>query len=315
MLPVVGRAEHSTSRATGLALMSLALSALLLLRAAPAHAWACADQPAAALESPRRANAPLNVHLRVRFTSKPTAADLAEITLRSKAGTAVEFDARELPEHAAPLQVASGFSSPVLMELVPRRPLEPNTEYKLTWKMSPRAQRVFPAPMHGVQLSVGKFMTGSKPDFTAPSVPTSLPSVLVDRGWVQHSYKSDGPGPPPVSRLRAFPQVLVQIGSVSDDLTPKDELYYWAWRVGDERAAFSLSRARTSAGPAVLAIGDGEPAYECETAYAFPFPPKAERRFILLVIAVDLAGNVSSPRYLLVDRAKQKRAVPKAFAH
>ena len=68
----------------------------------------------------------------------------------------------------------------MLMEIVPRSPLAPNTEYELSWKMSARAERVFPAPWHGERLSVGKFTTGSTRDSTAPSMPPSLPSVLVD---------------------------------------------------------------------------------------------------------------------------------------
>ena len=63
----------------------LALAAFLALcfRPASALAWACPDERAAVLESPRAAPAPLNTRLRVRFVAKPTQQDLSEITLAS----------------------------------------------------------------------------------------------------------------------------------------------------------------------------------------------------------------------------------------
>jgi hypothetical protein len=287
--------------------LSLVIGALALFRSEPAHAWACPDTPAAKLESPRLAKAPLNTHLRVRFSEKPSKADLAEITLRSADGKTVSFRATELPEHVAPS--ARDFRPPFLMELVPLRPLEPNARYELSWKMSERAERVFPPPWEGHVLGIGSFETGSRADTAAPVMPASLNSVFVDRGFVLHTYKSDDPVPV-TSRLKAWPQGLVRIESVSDDLTPKDEIYYWAWRVGAEQTAFLLTQPRF--GTRVLAVGDGEPPYECETGYQFPFP-KQERRFLIAVVAVDLAGNLSEIRYVVLDRRQQKRVVPKDF--
>jgi hypothetical protein len=289
--------------------LALLLGTAPLLHASAALGWACADARAAVLESPQRAKAPLNVHLRVRFTSRPTESDLAEMTLRRRGGEAVPFRAVELPEHATPSR------GDVLMELVPTRLLSPNSDYELSWKMSERAQRAFPAPWRGDVLSVGKLRTGAVADHAAPVMPASFTSAFVDRGWVRHTYKSDDPVPL-TDTLRAWPQGLVRIESVADDLTPKDELYYWAWRVGAEKEAFLLTRPRMSlsgSGKGVLAIGDGEPPYECETGYAFPFP-KSERRFLIAVVAVDMAGNPSEIRYVLLDRRKLKRAVPRALA-
>jgi hypothetical protein len=297
--------------------LAVALGAILLLRSAPASAWACADPIAAVLESPRQTAAPLNARLRVRFTAKPTDADLREITLRTAAGKSVPFRATELPEHATPPQIGTGFHPSVLMDLVPLRRLEPNTTYELSWKMSERAARVHPSPWNGNVLSIGKLTTGSRADTAPPTMPSSSQSVFVDYGWVVHTYKSDGPGPPPSARLRAWPHALVRIDQVSDDLTPKNELYYWAWRVNAERTEFLLTRPEFSHTPPntrVLEIGDPAPPYECSTAYQFPFA-KGVRRFEMAIVAVDLAGNVSEPYYLVLDRSRQQRTVPKEFAH
>lgn len=267
----------------------------------PALAWACAGPSAAKLESPRLAKAPLNVHLRVRFSSKPSPDDLREITLRSAAGRVVPFRATELREH---LGARTSHAAPLfLMELVPRQPLQPNTTYELSWKMSERALREFPSPPHGAELSIGSFATGGTKDEQAPVMPASLDSVFVDRGWVSHTYKGG-----PTARLRAWPQGLIRIDAVTDDLTPADELYYWVWRVGEERSAFSLTRPRRH----VLTVGDGEPPYECESSFEFPFL-KRERRFLIAVVAVDLAGNLSQIRHVVLERNRLKRSVPREF--
>ncbi len=281
----------------------------VLFRSAPARAWECPHKPAAELESPQRAKAPLNAHLRVRFTMMPTAADLAEITLRRVGGKAVPFRARALPEHA-PEKPVAGYHPSVLMELVPLQKLRADSHYELAWKMSERALAVWRNPWRGNVLSVGKFTTSSSVDDKPPTLPAQLATAFVDRGYVWHTYKNDDPGYVPPTRLRAWPQGLVDVAGVSDDQTPSDELYYLAWRVGEEKTAFLLGRREFYSH--VFEIGDGEPPYECQTSYQFPFPKK-ERRFSMAVVAIDLAGNVSAPRYFLLDRSHIKRKVPKSF--
>lgn len=276
-----------------------------LLQSAPALAWACAGPAAAKLESPHLGKAPLNTHLRVRFSSRPSADDLREITLGSARGRAVPFRAIELPESFA--SHTSHVEKTFLMDLVPVRPLEANTRYALSWKMSERALRKFPNPPNGAEeLAIGSFSTGSTQDVKAPVMPASLASAFVDRGWIAHSYKSG-----PTVRMRAWPQGLVKIDSVTDDLTPPDELYYWVWRVGEERSAFSLTRPRRNG---VLTVGDGEPPYECQTNVEFPFP-KGERRFLIAVVALDLAGNLSEIRHVVLERNRVKRNVPRDFSY
>jgi hypothetical protein len=289
--------------------LGVLFAAVVLLRSSAAHAWACADEVAAELESLRVAKAPLNAHLRIRFLARPTPADLAEISLRAANGKAVSFRARELPEYYVPPRVDDGYHPTVLMELIPVRKLQPNTKYEISWRMSKRAKVIWPGPWRSDVLSVGTFTTGSQTDTSPPSMPPVLNSVFVDRGWVLHSYKSDAPGYVAPSRLRAWPQGLVLVDKVRDDLTPDSELYYWAWRVGAERTAFLSTRSTRG----VLEIGAGEPPYECETGYQFPFP-KASKQFRMAIVAVDLAGNVSQPRYITLDRKRVKRKPPKEFS-
>jgi hypothetical protein len=244
----------------------------------------------------------------VRFTVQPGAAELRAIRLRSAAGRTVPFTARTLPESATPPHVGAGFGASVLMELVPLERLEPNTKYELSWPAS--------TDRHA-RPSIGKFHTGSRADTAPPVMPDTLSSVLVDYGWVVHTYKTDAPGPLPSARLRAWTHGLVRLDGVRDDLTLAKELYYWAWRVDAERSAFLLARPRFAfrvPGAGVLAIGDPAPPYECETQVEFPFP-KGQREYAMAVVAVDLAGNASKPRYFVLDRRRLKRSVPKDFAY
>src|SRR5262245_40306785 len=145
-------------------------SAASSFHSAPAFAWACPGPPAAKLESPRHAEAPLNARLRVRFWTRPSAADLRDITLRSDDGVSIPFEATGIPENP---------KSP-LMELVPPG-LEPNTRYSLAWRVSPNAARKFPAPA-GAEIAIGSFTTGSSEDHVAPVMPSSWNAVFVDRG-------------------------------------------------------------------------------------------------------------------------------------
>jgi hypothetical protein len=182
--------------------------------------------------------------------------------------------------------------------------LKPHTRYELTWVTG------------NERLTIGAFRTGRVVDTVAPIMPPSLPSVLVDLGSVLHTYKSDERRPL-ARRLRAWPQGLVRLDSVRDDLTPANELYYWAWRVGEEKSAFLLRRAsvtRADSSALVLAVGDGQPPYECQTLFQFPFRGPSNR-FVIALVAEDLAGNLSEIRHVVLDRRRQKRSAPKGFAY
>jgi hypothetical protein len=256
--------------------MRLALVVLLLALPRTAVAWVCGEKPPATVVSPSASPAPLNARIRLRLEhARVDDADLRAIALRPH----VAFRVSRLPGR--------------IVELAPKARLRANTEYTVLWPARPEP--------------IGRFRTSNAPDTIAPELPASLPTSYVDRGWVLHHYKQDRPATIPPARLRAWPYGFVDVRGARDDRTPESELWFGSWLVDEspslERAVFRLARAGG------VRVGDPEPAYECSTAFEFPFPKRAQR-VLMAIAAVDLAGNASAPRYFVLDRALRRSQEP-----
>ncbi len=285
----------------------------MLAFATDARAWACADEPPAKLASKA---VPRNAALRVRFPRQ-------HMEPRFVPEFAIEAGKQRIAVRVIALPRQQALVSPL-------QPLLAGTRYRLVWTMSKEAKRIYGTPTFvgsGAQrdeqerafaatgrFEVGEFETTDYIDSQPPRWTTPPKAVYVDVGSFWWHPKTDAPGYVPPIRVRAWPQGYVDVSAARDDRTQRQDLLFLAWvvdpnpRVVTPSGKFSGDAHIASSN--VFVIGDKSRMSDCAKMWQATFPAKV-RQIPMAVIAVDAAGNSSTPHYFVLNRLKRLAKAPR----
>lgn len=288
-----------------------------LVAPAVAHAWACPDDPPAQLLTATSRPLPRNVALLVRFAAPFDPAHARELRFEGPQGST--------PATVIPLPRQLGLVRAA-------RPLAASARHVLTWVMTESTIALHGMPSYAGTASsrdaadarfartrrfaVEAFTTSATLDTQPPQFFREPATWYEDQRFVTWTHKSDPPGPPTVSRARAWPRGFVDAGAARDDQTPSDELLFLAWVVDPASSSFAFGEGlpgdarRASNGQFI--IGDASHFTDCALRHQAPFP-KGLRQIPMAVIAIDHAGNPSRPHYFTLDRSRPRTKPPQQF--